>query len=81
MLAGSDVLWPSREKIYVFSQQTARLKREIELAPMGVRGGNLLVADGRLLIATPSELIVMGISGGKKQETQTELTFNRNHDE
>ena len=65
---GLDVLWPTREKIYVFDQQTARLKREIELAPLGVRGGNLLVADGRLLIATPSELVVLGTNAGTKKE-------------
>ena len=68
LLAGDYVLWPTREKIYVFDQQTARLKKEIELAPLGVRGGNLLVADGRLLIATPSELIVLGTNGGTKKE-------------
>ena len=74
LLAGVDVLWPTREKIYVFDQQTARLKKEIELAPLGVRGGNLLVADGRLLIATPGELIVLGSNGGEKKEPQAELT-------
>ncbi len=67
LLAGAYVLWPTREKIYVFHQQTARLKKEIELAPLGVRGGNLLVADGRLLIATPNELIVLGTNGGTKE--------------
>ena len=79
LLAGDYVLWPTREKIYVFHQQTARMKKEIELAPLGVRGGNLLVADGRLLIATPSELIVLGTSAGRKKEPQAELTVDRNH--
>jgi len=74
LLAGSSVLWPTREKIYVFDQQTAGLKKEIELAPLGIRGGNLLVADGRLLIATPSELIVLGANGGKQPESRTEVT-------
>jgi outer membrane protein assembly factor BamB len=74
LLAGPYVLWPAREKIYVFQQQTARLRREIELAPLGVRGGNLLVADGRLLIATASELVELGTQGGLKKETRTELT-------
>ena len=67
LLAGPYVLWPTREKIYVFDQQTARLKREIQLAPLGVRGGNLLVADGRLLIATPSELIVLGPTAERRK--------------
>jgi outer membrane protein assembly factor BamB len=77
LLAGAYVLWPTREKIYVFHQQTARLKKEIELAPLGVRGGNLLVADGRLLIATPSELIVLGTNGGRKKDPRAELTSAR----
>ena len=75
VLAGDYVLWPTREKIYVFHQQTARLKKEIELAPLGVHGGNLLVADGRLLIATPGELIELGTNGGRK-EPRAELTKN-----
>jgi outer membrane protein assembly factor BamB len=74
LLAGSSVVWPTREKVYVFDQQSARLKKEIELAPLGVRGGNLLVADGRLLIATPGELIVLGTEGGIKKEPRTEIT-------
>jgi outer membrane protein assembly factor BamB len=78
LLAGPSVLWPTREKIYVFDQQTARLKREIQLAPLGVRGGNLLVADGRLLIATPSELIVLATDGGTKKEPPAEVTKIRN---
>ncbi|MGA2256968.1 MAG: PQQ-binding-like beta-propeller repeat protein, partial [Thermoguttaceae bacterium] len=81
LLAGSCVLWPTREKIYVFYQQTARLKKEIELAPLGVRGGNLLVADGHLLIATPNELIVLGTNGGKKKDTRAELTFDPHYNE
>ena len=74
LLAGAYVLWPTREKIYVFQQQTAHLQKEIELAPLGVRGGNLLVADGRLMIATPGELIVLGTDGGKKKKPPAELT-------
>ena len=74
LLAGSTVLWPTREKIYVFDQQTARLKREIQLAPLGLRGGNLLVADGHLLIATPSELVVLAINAGPKKEPAAEIT-------
>jgi outer membrane protein assembly factor BamB len=73
LLAGAYVLWPTREKVYVFHQQTAQLKKEIELAPLGVRGGNLLVANGRLLIATPTELVLLGIKAGKK-DTTVEIT-------
>ena len=44
LLAGTQVFWPTREKIYVFDPQTARIEREIELGPLGVRGGNSVVA-------------------------------------
>jgi outer membrane protein assembly factor BamB len=74
LLSGSYVLWPARDKIYVFHQQTARLKREIELGPLGVRGGNLLVAGGRLLIATPNELIALGTHSGSKKAPNAEIT-------
>jgi outer membrane protein assembly factor BamB len=66
VLTGSRVFWPTRDKIYVFDQQTARLKKEIELGPLGIRGGNLLVADGHLLVVSGGELILLGTSGAKK---------------
>ncbi len=60
LLAGGCVLWPTREKIYVFDQATGRPKKAVDLTPRGASGGNLLVAGGRLLIATPQELIALG---------------------
>ncbi|OHB70839.1 MAG: hypothetical protein A2V70_14165 [Planctomycetes bacterium RBG_13_63_9] len=59
VLAGDCVLWPTREKVYVFDQQTAQPKRVIDLVRHGVTGGNLLVAGGQLLIATGTELVAM----------------------
>jgi outer membrane protein assembly factor BamB len=60
VLAGGEVLWPAERRIYVFDRQTAQPKKVIDLAARGARGGNLLVtADGRLLIATPTELIAL----------------------
>ena len=63
VLAAGSVLWPTREKIYVFDQQTAELKKAIDLAALGVRGGNLLLAKGRLLIVTGSEIDRAGTPG------------------
>jgi outer membrane protein assembly factor BamB len=60
LLAGDCVLWPTREKIYVFDLATGHPKKVIDLTPRGVAGGNLLVAGERLLIATPDELIALG---------------------
>lgn len=62
-LAAEGVLWPTREKIYVFDQKTARPKKVIDLAARGVSGGNLVVAGPRLLIATGTELIALGPEG------------------
>ncbi len=57
LLAGPHVYWPTREKIYVFDQKSAQLVKSIELGPKKASGGNLIVAQGRLLIATAKELI------------------------
>ena len=64
-LAGSHVWFPTRESIFVYDQQPAltdfgwqpRLVREIPLVPRGVTGGNLVLADGVLLIATGERLV------------------------
>ncbi len=60
LLAGRNVLWPTRDKLYIFDQQTAKPLRAIDLAMRGAAGGNLLTADGKLLIATNTELIAIG---------------------
>jgi outer membrane protein assembly factor BamB len=63
LLAGDCVLWPTRQKIFALDQKTAQPRKAIDLAPLGITGGNLLVADGRLLIATDNELIALGQGG------------------
>jgi outer membrane protein assembly factor BamB len=65
VLAGQDVLWSTRDKLYIFNRQTARPRRIIDLAALGASGGNLLVAYGKLLIATERELITLGTTGGR----------------
>ena len=64
VLAGDFVYWPTRDKVYVFEHATGRLRREVPLLPRGIRGGNLLVADGRLLVAGANELIGLDQQGG-----------------
>jgi hypothetical protein len=59
VLAGQSVLWPTRDKLYIFDQLSAQPQKVVDLTVRGVTGGNLLVADGRLLIATESELIAI----------------------
>jgi outer membrane protein assembly factor BamB len=68
VLAGGHVYYPTRESIYVFDHRPVktdfgwqpRLVREIRLAPRGVTGGNLVISDGILLIATGDRLVAFG---------------------
>jgi outer membrane protein assembly factor BamB len=76
ILAGRDVLWPTRDKLYIFDQQTARPRKVVDLTALGASGGNLLVAPGRLLIATETEVIALGTTGGKPDNGKMQ-TANR----
>ena len=67
-MAGNGVLWPTRDKLYLFDQQTAEPRKVVDLTARGVSGGNLLAAPGRLLIATESELIAVGPYGRNIEE-------------
>ncbi|MCY2986744.1 MAG: PQQ-binding-like beta-propeller repeat protein [Planctomycetota bacterium] len=69
LLAGSSVYWPTRDKIYVFAQDGSRQVRQpIDLAPLGLTGGNLVLAEDVLLIATANELVALSPFG--RQVTQ-----------
>jgi len=64
VVAGGHVWFPTRESIFVFETQPAagdfgqqpRLVRTIPLFPRGVTGGNLVIAEGILLIAGGDKL-------------------------
>jgi len=75
LLAGDSVLWPTREKIYIFDQKTARQRKVIELQPRAVSGGNLLVAQGRLLIAGGTELVGFDIYAPTTKEKNKTIAF------
>jgi len=69
VLAGQSILWPTRDKLYVFDLQTAQPKKVVNLTAREASGGNLLVASGRLLIATAGELIALSpYSGSSKKD-------------
>lgn len=65
VLAGDQVYWPTRDRLYIFNQATGQLEREdllVAKAPTGttaVTGGNLVIADGRLLIAGTNKLFCL----------------------
>jgi outer membrane protein assembly factor BamB len=87
LLAGSHVYWPTREAIFVFERQMVRsqrgrepvLVREIPLVPRGATGGNLVIADGVLLVATADRLYAFNETGkpdharGRRRTSRTEV--------
>lgn len=58
VLVGSQVLWPTREELYLLSQKTGQMEKVIRLAPRhpGETGGNLLVTERHLYIAGSDNL-------------------------
>jgi outer membrane protein assembly factor BamB len=64
ILAGNAVYWPTRERIYVLDQYAGRQVRQpIELAALGLQGGNLVINDGVLLIASADALVAFNATG------------------
>jgi outer membrane protein assembly factor BamB len=69
LIVDRHVWWPTRESILVFEARPvtsdfgwqARLVREIQLLSLGLTGGNLVLADGVLLIATGDKLAACGL--------------------
>ncbi|MGD0900016.1 MAG: PQQ-binding-like beta-propeller repeat protein [Thermoguttaceae bacterium] len=74
VLAGDSVLWPARNKVYVFDQKTAEPTRAIDLAPLGLTGGNLVVAGDRLLVATATELVALGPQAAQRKPPPPAMT-------
>jgi len=64
VLAGERIYWPTRDRIYVFDQRGPRQTRQpIDLAPLGLTGGNLLIYRDVLLIAAADSLSAFNTSG------------------
>jgi outer membrane protein assembly factor BamB len=64
ILAGGQVYWPTRDRIYVFDQRGPRQTRQpLDLAPLGLTGGNLLISRDTLLIAGADRLSTFRTSG------------------
>lgn len=68
LLAGSQVWWPTRDRLLVFHAAPEatpqgwhpRAVRQIDLASHGATGGNLAAAGGMLFIAGPDRLYAFG---------------------
>lgn len=69
LLSGGWVYFPTRETIEVFEAESARHRRTIALAPFGLKGGNLLVAQGTLLMATAEELVAFSNTAGLRPQS------------
>jgi outer membrane protein assembly factor BamB len=65
------VVWPSRDKIYLFDRQTAKPEKTIDLGPLGVTGGNVFLAEGSVIIASGSELTCLQ-AGKRSQEKKVD---------
>lgn len=60
VLVGDKIYWPTMEQIFVLSQKTGLpVQQPIDLRQRGVTGGNLIVANGNLFVASPSELVAL----------------------
>ncbi len=76
LLAGDLVYWPTAGRIHVFQQSGPRQARQpIDLAPLGMRGGNLVVSGGVLLIAGSERLSAFGVQ--RDGVTRTEKKESR----
>jgi outer membrane protein assembly factor BamB len=63
IVAGDELYWPTRDRVYVFDVGTGRQTRQpLDLAALGLEGGNLVISRHVLLIATADELIALAES-------------------
>jgi outer membrane protein assembly factor BamB len=77
ILANGCVLWPTREQVLMFDLKTAQPLKAIDLLPRGAQGGNLLITDLGLLIATDKELIALSRGSTLPQEKQHEVAITK----
>jgi outer membrane protein assembly factor BamB len=71
-LSHDFLYWPTHDEILRIDHRTGRLSGRILLREdFGLSGGNLVIADGKLLIAQPNGLIALG-SLADNSESQTE---------
>lgn len=72
VLCGDRIYWPTRERIFVFRQEIGSdhlptpARQPIELAARGISGGNLLIAEGVLVIAGPRKIWAFDEKGPEK---------------
>jgi outer membrane protein assembly factor BamB len=61
VIAGREVFWPTRDKIYVFDVANGEQTREpIDLGPLADCGANLVAVGGRLLVVGRERIMALG---------------------
>ena len=74
LLAGDLVYWPTVGRIHVFQQSGPRRARQpIDLAPLGMRGGNLVLSDQLLLIAGSERLSAFDVRRDAVADASSEM--------
>jgi outer membrane protein assembly factor BamB len=63
VVSADGVLWPTREEIYLFGHDSPERTGALRLAERGATGGNLLLTQDYLLIATAERLYAFGRYG------------------
>ena len=76
ILSGQDVLWTTRDKLYIFDAQTAQPRKVFDLSARRAAGGNLLVAPGCLLIATETGLTAVGPNARRESGAQSQESLH-----
>jgi hypothetical protein len=81
LLAGNSIYWPTRDRVFVFSQQVSAagepkmVRQPIELdvgdASRRLSGGSLLMSRGIMLLVTAEEVIALSETG-EVPETEEE---------
>jgi outer membrane protein assembly factor BamB len=61
LIAGNEILWPTRHEIYVINSATgARTRPPISLSEVSDSGANLAIWDGKLIVAGYDKLLAFG---------------------
>lgn len=78
LLVGDEVYWPTRKDIYVCGQRSGRPERTIPISAKyaDLTGGNLLMADGYLLIATSDALVAFSQYSRLQDRLENEITLH-----
>lgn len=76
-LAGGLVYWPRREEIQLVDVATGKIRREVALAQQHglAGGGNIVLADGLMVLAQSNRLSVFGEYGGLKKSRENEVAL------